>query len=191
MHARLAEITDVLEQTRRDLLAAVPSRLAPADLARRPASGAWSVAEVLDHLAAVERGVARLVETSITRAGPDGLPRETRGESVASSLDVLAIRDRAARLEAPESVRPRVGVGGAEARAAIDSSRQALRAAIARADGMDLSAIVFPHPVLGRIDLYQWLLFVAHHEARHTPQVVEAGAITGTTGEWRVQPAER
>jgi hypothetical protein len=41
------------------------------------------------------------------------------------------------------------------------------------ADGLALSEIVQPHPVLGPINLYQWIAFVGAHEARHAAQVME------------------
>jgi hypothetical protein len=37
------------------------------------------------------------------------------------------------------------------------------------------------HPVLGPIDLYQWILFVAVHEARHTAQIREIAAALAAT----------
>ena len=184
MHPRLAEIADQLERTRRDLLAAVPARFAPSDLARRPAAGAWSIAEIFDHLAAVEASVARLIEKTLTRAGAAGLPRETSIESVASCLDGTLVRDRSHPLPAPEIVLPRPGVSIAEARSSMETAREALRAAMARADGYDLGTVSVQHPLLGPLTLYQWLVMVVHHEARHTEQVAEVAA-THVTGEHR------
>lgn len=48
-----------------------------------------------------------------------------------------------------------------------------LRAALAEADGLALGTITHVHPVLGEIDLYQWILFVGQHEERHIGQIVE------------------
>ena len=48
-----------------------------------------------------------------------------------------------------------------------------LRAALADADGLALGMITHVHPVLGEIDLYQWILFVGQHEARHVAQITE------------------
>jgi hypothetical protein len=54
----------------------------------------------------------------------------------------------------------------------------------ARADGYDLGTVTIPHPLLGPLTLYQWLVMVVHHEARHTEQVAEVAA-THVTGEYR------
>ena len=182
MHPRIAEIAEQLERTRRELLAAVPSRLAPADLARRPAAGAWSIAEIVDHCSSLESTVARMVERSLTRAGPEGLPRERSSESVVTAFDGAIIRDRSCRFEAPAVVQPRPGVSAAEARSALDASREALRAAMSRADGYDLGSVSVPHPALGSLTLYQWLLVVAYHDARHAAQIAEV-ATRHVTGE--------
>ncbi|MDB4886632.1 MAG: hypothetical protein JWN79_2070, partial [Gemmatimonadetes bacterium] len=50
---------------------------------------------------------------------------------------------------------------------------------IAAADGLALQSVRHAHPRLGDIDLYQWILFIGQHEARHVPQVAEIiGALT-------------
>ena len=60
MHARLAETMDYVEEKRKELLQSFAG--VPADrLGRKPTDGAWSVAEILDHLGIVESGVARLI----------------------------------------------------------------------------------------------------------------------------------
>ncbi|MDB4881091.1 MAG: hypothetical protein JWL60_2537, partial [Gemmatimonadetes bacterium] len=66
---------------------------------------------------------------------------------------------------------------------ALAGSRSELHAAIAAADGLALQTVRHAHPRLGEIDLYQWLLFIGQHEARHVPQVVEIVArVRGDAG---------
>jgi len=36
-----------------------------------------------------------------------------------------------------------------------------------------LDEVATPHPLLGRLSFYQWLLFLAQHEERHTIQIRE------------------
>ncbi|MEA2712972.1 MAG: hypothetical protein QOK27_933, partial [Gemmatimonadales bacterium] len=38
-----------------------------------------------------------------------------------------------------------------------------------------LGGLTFSHPLLGSLDLYQWILFVGQHEARHAAQIAELG----------------
>ena len=42
---------------------------------------------------------------------------------------------------------------------------------MATADGLALGEIKHDHVVLGELDLYQWLIFLGQHEARHTKQI--------------------
>jgi hypothetical protein len=67
-------------------------------------------------------------------------------------------------------------VPNSEARApgvhdALRRSRADLHAALRDGDGLALGEITATHPALGVINLYQWVLFVGQHEARHTRQV--------------------
>ncbi len=39
------------------------------------------------------------------------------------------------------------------------------------ADGLSLGEIKHTHPVLGELDLYQWLIFLGQHESRHKKQI--------------------
>ena len=55
------------------------------------------------------------------------------------------------------------------------------RAALLSGDGLALEQVVQPHPALGPINLYRWLLFEGSHEARHTLQVREIGAALSKT----------
>jgi uncharacterized damage-inducible protein DinB len=169
MHKRIAELVELLEQTRARLLDTVASAN-PEWLEKGPSEGRWSVAEVIDHLATVESGIARLLMKMIDRAGDD-LPPETSEESVLERVERLDLQNRTVRIEAPDGVRPRQGVSLEEARRALDDARVALDTAIAKADGRAIGTLSFPHRLFGQLDGYQWLLFVAEHEERHRRQI--------------------
>jgi hypothetical protein len=53
------------------------------------------------------------------------------------------------------------------------ASRAELHDAIRAADGLALGSIRQTHARLGELDLYQWILFVGEHEARHVQQAAE------------------
>ncbi|MEP6705962.1 MAG: hypothetical protein ABJC05_00505, partial [Pyrinomonadaceae bacterium] len=72
-----------------------------------------------------------------------------------------------------EEVRPQGDIDARSAWATLQQSRETLRAAFLAGDGLALSQVIQPHPVLGPINLYQWMLFVGSHEMRHTAQVIE------------------
>jgi uncharacterized damage-inducible protein DinB len=170
MHARLAETMDYVEDKRKELLrsfAGVPSDR----LCRRASADGWSVAEILDHLSMVEAGVARLITKRAGRAREAGLGDEKSTESVLASFDQQRATLDNSIMQAPTPVHPRPKVDIKEALEGLESSREALRAAAVAADGLSLGEIKHTHPLLGELDLYQWLIFVGQHEGRHRKQI--------------------
>ena len=172
MHPRVQEVLNYLDSQRNELRDAVD--LVPTELReKQPAPARWSVAQVLDHLTMIERRVALGVKKWIADARTAGLGKETETASVLNTVPVSLITDRSRRLNAPEEVRPQTDVDAKTAWAALEQARGKLRAAFLMGDGLALGEIVQTHPVLGPINVYQWMLFVAGHEARHTAQVRE------------------
>lgn len=179
MHPRMAEIAAYLDETRAAIVRAV-APLSPEDAARRPAPETWSVDEILTHLSLVEPGVAKRVAKSVGKAKGEGLERETSDESVLGSLEGPALEKLNEKQVAPEFVDPKTVLSLPEAVAALALSRESLRHAMAEADGWALEIVVAPHPRLGTINMYQWLVFLGRHESRHLAQIERTiAAVTG------------
>ena len=70
-------------------------------------------------------------------------------------------------------IQPQSAGDAASVWSALQQSRASLREAILAGDGLALSEVSQQHPVLGLINLYQWIIFVGSHETRHTAQVRE------------------
>ena len=172
MHSRLTELLGYLEAERRDLIAAA-SVLPRERWIERPAPDRWAVSEVLCHLHKVERGVAKLINKRVGEARAVGHPAEAEEGSLLGALDGRGISSRSIRLQAPSQVAPTETPDADTVKQQLDESRAMLREAIASADGLALAAITHPHPVLGEINLYQWILFVGQHERRHADQITE------------------
>jgi uncharacterized damage-inducible protein DinB len=170
MHPRLAELVDYAEVQRATLLAAVEA-IPEERRGERVNPDCWSVAEVLEHLHRVESGIARLLTRSVERARAAGLEPENEVSSLLASLDSLRLTDRSRRSIAPEPVMPRGELTAAQGMAALSESRTALVSALEQADGLALGRITRTHPLLGPLNLYQWVLFVGQHEARHAGQL--------------------
>lgn len=176
MHPRLAEIAEFLEETRAAVVRAV-EHLSPEDAARRPGPEAWSVDEILTHLSLVEPGVAKRIAKSVRLAREAGLARETSDASVLGSLDGAAFEILRVKQVAPEFVEPKTVLSLPEALGALAHSRESLRHAMGEVDGWALETVVAPHPRLGTIDMYQWLVFLGAHERRHLAQLERAIAV--------------
>lgn len=167
---RLSEVIEYLEVTRAPLLVSV-EHVNPAFAEIRPGETAWSVAEILTHLALVEAGVAKLVARSVLWGKEKGIGPETSEESLLSSLDASPLAEPEHRMRAPDRVIPPHDSRMMEALRLLADSRRALVGAFIEGDGMDLSVITRPHPILGELNLYQWGIFIGKHEARHTRQI--------------------
>ena len=172
MNSRLEEVLNYLDAERRELREAV--ELVPAELRdQQPGPDRWSVAQVLQHLVIIEKRIGMGMTKWVADAKAAGVGPESETSSVLNSLDLALIADRSRRRNAPEEVRPDGELDAASAWTALEQTRVALRAGVMPADGMALGEVIQPHPVLGPINLYQWLLFVGSHETRHTGQVRE------------------
>ena len=172
MHPRLAELAGLVTRNRKMLLAGVdgvPMTL----LNRKPDPNCWSVAEILDHLYLVESGIARLIHQRASEARDEDHPEETETSSLLHSIDHLHVVQRDNPREVPPAVRPREGVHAGDALASLAASHAALQHALQAADGLALGLIRHTHPLYGDLTLYEWVLFLAQHEARHSAQITE------------------
>jgi len=172
MHPRTEEVINYLDTERTALREAVES--VPPELRdKQPGADRWSVAQVLQHLLIIEKRIGLVMTKWITDAKTGGIGTETETSSVMNSLPLQLITDRSQRRIAFEEVRPSGDIDAESAWIALEQSRETLRAAFLAGDGRALSQVIQPHPVLGPINLYQWMLFVGSHEIRHTAQVHE------------------
>jgi hypothetical protein len=178
MHARLKEIVEYVDAQRAAILAAAAT-LPGERWTTPPAPGRWSMSDLCEHLHRVERGSARLIALKATEARDAGHPRETDDASLMGCLDFAGLTSRERPVAAPERVAPEGGWPRERVLEALAASRADLHVAIAAADGLALQSVRHAHPRLGEIDLYQWLLFIGQHEARHLPQVAEIAAAVG------------
>jgi hypothetical protein len=175
MHPRLEEVLNYLDTQRSELREAVEA-VPPALRDQSPGAERWSVAQVLQHLVLIEKRIGRGLTKWVLDARDEGLGPETETSSVMNSVPLQLIADRSKPRSAPEEVRPQGEFDAASAWSDLEQARAALRAGAMAGDGLALGEVIQPHPVLGPINLYQWLLFVGSHEARHTAQVREIAA---------------
>ena len=140
---------------------------------RKPNPERWSVAEVLEHLSIVETRIERVFTAKLTEARAAGLRQERDASPVVGTIDMARVLDRTRRITASEAALPSGKLDADAAWAALERARDALCNSVRASDGLALAVVVHPHPVLGPINLYQWIAFVGGHEARHAAQVME------------------
>lgn len=170
------ELVQLLRGTR-DAFDHALAGLMPAQWTFKPAPARWSIFEVTEHVATVETGAAQLVSGRlIARPATEQEKAEARGKDLAI---VEAMKDRGRPMEAPEFVRPSGRwASPAAAVAAFQESRDRMIALRDRLAG-NLRDYCAPHPILGILDGYQWMLFVGTHLDRHIEQIAEIKVTPG------------
>lgn len=160
----------LLDAERAHFLAQV-ARIPVARQSGRPAPDEWSVVEIVEHVARVDRGVARIL--ALRGAEPRTATAQELAAAALTPDKVARVRSRAERFEAPERVRPTGALDPEAALAQLADARAALKAAYAAADPAVLDGAVHEHPVIGPLTLRGWFGMAAHHDARHAQQVAE------------------
>jgi hypothetical protein len=168
------ELLNYLDAQRAVLRAAFDA-VPPVSRDKAPAPGRWSANAIIEHLAIVDGGIARLIAKRAAEMRAAGGPFETSVEPVLPTLGLERVLDRSTLATAPERVLP-TGVDETAAWEALERATAAIREAIAQADGLALATITHPHPRLGPQSLYYWIAFVGAHEARHAAQIRESVA---------------
>lgn len=177
MNRKIQEIIDEIDAVRADIYANVAA-LSQEQMDFKPSADAWSISEVLSHLYIVEKGLPKLYAILLKKAEEAGWKPETAG-SMLNSLDYAQLEVVKQKMPAPERVLPQAGLAKEDLLTALRQSRQAIIDAVSLAGDYDLSEVKWPHPALGEINFYQWVLFIGKHEQRHLGQIQSIQTSTG------------
>lgn len=169
---RLVDLLDLLAAARRELAAALER--VPADLRdRAPADGAWSVAQLLEHLALVE-GRSMAAFERVAEGAPPREPDEAVADD-AHRFDDAPLLDRGVRVTAPEIVQPTGRESAEEAWVQLGRARERTEAILRAVDGRALERVTLKHPRFGPLNGYRFVAVLAAHERRHALQLREIG----------------
>ncbi|MGE5850331.1 MAG: DinB family protein [Candidatus Methylomirabilota bacterium] len=143
--------------------------LSEEQLAFQPASGKWSIGEILDHLHLAERSFTRVLSKLLQQAAGRGLIGEPGSmEPLPYQIDREIYNQPA---DAPESVRPSPDRSLSQLLDSLEESRERLREVASRADGRVVGNVTIRHFQLGELHFYQWLALEAAHETKHLAQI--------------------
>lgn len=175
MQPRIKEVLDHLATNRRELREAVDG--VPIDRRRtKPNLDAWSVVDVLEHIAIVESSVAGLLKRKIGEGRDAGLGLETDISPVIDQRYVAKVCDRSYKIVTGEGTRPKSDLAPEAAWEAAERAHETLRQVVIDVDGLALGEVSAPHPIFGPLNVYEWIAFVGSHESRHAAQIREIGA---------------
>jgi uncharacterized damage-inducible protein DinB len=170
-HAEKDRALEYLESTKENVLEATRG-LSEAQWNFKPAPDRWSVAQVMEHIAASEDFIRDNLLKEKVMVSPSAQP----GRDV-KKLDqaVLAmIPERTHKAQAPEPLQPRNRFGSPDASVKhFLESRATTEQFLKTTTG--LRDHVMDGPV-GKMDGYEFILFIAAHSERHTKQIKEVEA---------------
>lgn len=158
---------DYLRKTHDDFLCRLEG-LSPEQWSFKVAPEQWSVADCVEHVAVVESAVLDRLKNQLTEgpADPD-----------AEQKDALILREvpqRTRRFQAPPILLPKGRWSTPDE--ALSAFREARRQVLEYAESKSMEYLrthFLPHPALGPLDAYQWLLTVGAHAERHGNQLAE------------------
>jgi hypothetical protein len=161
-----------LESTKKGVLDATRG-LSDAQWNFKSAPDRWSLAELIEHLAAAEDMLRGLTQEQIMKS--PAVPIRSAEEIKKSDETVLAmVPDRTHKAQAPEPLKPTNRFGSPlEAQKHFVESRAATEEYLKNTSG--LRAHLGDSP-LGKLDGYEFVLFTAAHSERHTKQMLEVKA---------------
>lgn len=136
--------------------------------AQKPEPDVWSLEEIVEHVAIVEEVTVRLLTSLIAKA---------RLRTV-DAIEPIRIPDVAGyalstRVRTTARFAPTGTVTLEESRRRIQSTHEQLDEMRQRIEAIDIASVRFPHPILGPLDIGQWLAFIAEHRMRHARQIDE------------------
>jgi len=159
-----------LETTKKNVLEATKG-LSDAQWNFKPAPDRWSVAQVMEHIAAAEdfiRGILK-EKVMVAPAGETGRDLKKTDESV-----LAMVPDRTHKVQAPEPLVPTNRFGSPDGSVKhFMESRAATEEFLKTTPGLRDHVTDSP---LGKLDGYEFVLFIAAHSERHTKQINEVKA---------------
>jgi hypothetical protein len=159
-----------LETTKKNVLEATKG-LSDAQWNFKPAPDRWSVAQVMEHIAAAEDFLLMLTKDKVM-ISPAGEPG--RDVQKVDAAVLLMVPDRTNKLQAPEPLVPTNRFSSPEGSIKhFETSRATTEEFLKTTPGLREHVMESP---LGKLDGYEFILLIAAHSERHTKQINEVKA---------------
>jgi len=159
-----------LESTKKGVLDATKG-LSPAQWNFKSAPDRWSVAQVMEHIAASEDFIRGMLKDKVMTAPPEpGRDLKKIDDAV-----IAMIPDRSHKAQAPEPLIPTNRFGSPEGAVKHFTESRATTEGFLKSTG-GLRDHAVDSPLGMKLDGYQFVLFIAAHSERHTKQINEVKA---------------
>jgi hypothetical protein len=159
----------------RELLKSKVSDLTAEQAGLRLANSGWTIAEIVEHIAIVEKGMATICASLLKKSSENTLPNNGNANISESFIaKTVLVSDRKKRkVEAPERVLPSGQLSIAESLAKMNENALILMEMKRELETIDTQTPKFPHPFFGDLSATEWLALIGGHELRHIDQIDE------------------
>jgi uncharacterized damage-inducible protein DinB len=162
-----------LESTKKGVVDATKG-LSDAQWNFKPGPDRWSIAEVMEHIAAAEDMLRGLTQEQVMKS-PAIAPRDAAEVKKIDDGVLAQVPDRSQKRQAPEQLKPTNRFGSpAEAEKHFLESRATTEEFLKTTP--DLRGHAVDSPMGVKMDGYEWVLLIAAHSERHTKQMLEVKA---------------
>ncbi len=144
--------------------------LSEEQLNAKPEGEAWSVAQIVEHVAIVNGGALRICAKLLGKGEAAG---KSNDGSVSISNEFIEAGSSAAdqKLQAPEMVQPVNNIPISDSIAKLDEQQAQYAELKAKFESVDGVEAKFPHPYFGDLSAQEWLVLSGAHEIRHLKQI--------------------
>ena len=153
--------------------------LSPEQLNFKASPERWSIAECVEHITLSEDLIFGLASSQSMKT-PVVSERIEQAKNKTKDADLVKIViDRRQKAQAPEALKPSHKWASVDEMIAEFKVKRNRTIEYVEQTKDDLRGHMMPHPLLGKLDSYQWVLLLSSHSERHTMQIVEVKAAPG------------
>jgi hypothetical protein len=177
IYQKLDDIYAMIEQQHARFVAAICG-LNDAQAQFRPAEDEWNIAEIAEHVSIANHSFLRITYKLLKQAEAASAP-----PLAGLSLNHVLLNDEGQqnpeKFPAPEIVKPQGGQSLTDSLAKLGQHLADFQTVRPRLVTADCSQARFPHPMVGEINAYQWLIVLGEHLDRHRGQIERLKATSG------------
>jgi Protein of unknown function (DUF664). len=167
-------LVQYLEKTRKELLVATKG-LSEQQWNFKPATNRWSVAEIVEHIAAAEDMIFETVRDKVMATPAISPSADFKADD---EFILKNVPDRTSKFPAPEPLIPSKRFGSSQDSLKHFEASRAKTLSFAK-ETKGLREHAMDSPLGKKFDAHQWLLFLGAHSERHTKQLNEVKADPG------------
>ncbi len=135
-----------------------------------PEGEKWTIAHIIEHIAIVQDGMAKISAKLLTQAQAAG--KTASGAARLSENFVQKANEaKTLKFQAPDMVHPTGNQTIEDSLKKMDETRGELEKLRPLFESVECSDFKFPHPFMGDFTAHEWLILVGDHEARHLRQI--------------------